>query len=287
LLCALAPSIEALIALRFAQGVAGAAGLVVSRAVVRDLASGPALVQAFARLMLIVGVVPILAPTFGGVLLRVMPWQGLFVLLGGLGLAGAVAVHQGLDERLPPERRRPGGLAVALASYGVLLRDLRYVRAALVVAFAFAALFTYVSGSAFVMRNVYDLDATGYGMMFAAHSVALVGGNQVSGKIAGRWRIESHLLLALGLALAGAFALLAVALTGLGGIPAAIGSIIIMVFGVGMSLPLASSITMGGYPERADAASALLGLLQFSMGGLVAPVVGVLGTGPSFLLRRR
>jgi DHA1 family bicyclomycin/chloramphenicol resistance-like MFS transporter len=117
--------------------------------------------------------------------------------------------------------------------------------------------------------------------------VALVGGNQVSGKIAGRWRIESHLLLALGLALAGAFALLAVALTGLGGIPAAIGSIIIMVFGVGMSLPLASSITMGGYPERADAASALLGLLQFSMGGLVAPVVGVLGTGPSFLLRRR
>jgi DHA1 family bicyclomycin/chloramphenicol resistance-like MFS transporter len=278
LLCAFAPSIEALTALRFAQGLAGAAGLVVSRAVVRDLTSGPAMVRAFARLMLIVGVVPILAPTVGGLLLRVMPWQGLFMGLAGFGLLAAVVVYFWLDESLPPGERRPGGLVPALRSYGVLLRDRQYVRAALVLAFAFAALFTYVSGSAFVMRTVYGLDATGYGFMFAAHSIGLVSGNQLSGRIAGRWRTEIHLAMTLSVAVVSAAALLVVAVTGVGGIGAAIGTVVFTIFGVGMSLPLASSIAMAGHPDRAGAASALLGLLQFSVGGLVAPLVGFVGT---------
>jgi DHA1 family bicyclomycin/chloramphenicol resistance-like MFS transporter len=278
LLCALAPSVEALTALRFAQGLAGAAGLVVARAVVRDLADGPAMVRVFARLMLIVGVVPILAPTVGGLLLRVMPWQGLFVALGMFGLAAAVAVQLGLEESLPPHRRRRGGLRPALGSYGILVRDRRYVRSALVMAFTFAALFTYVSGSAFVMRQVFGLDAAGYGLMFAGHSVALVGGNQLSGRLAGRWRPASHLLATLGVALVGGSALVLVAVTGVGGLAAAIGTVVLTVFGVGMSLPLASTITMAGYPERAGAASALLGLFQFSVGGLLAPLVGLAST---------
>ena len=278
LLCALAPSIEALTALRFAQGLMGAAGLVVTRAVVRDLTSGPAMVRAFAQIMLIAGVVPIAAPTLGGLMLRVMPWQGLFLALAAFGFVVAPAVYLGLGETLPPERRRPGGLRPALGSYGVLLRDRAYVRSALVVAFAFSALFVYVSGSAFVMRNVYGLGATGYGVMFAAHSVALMSGNQLSGRLAGRWRTEAHLAVTLGVALLGAAALVVVALTGLGGLGGAVGTVVVTIFGVGMSLPLASSITLSGYPERAGAASALLGLLQFAVGGLVAPLVGFVGT---------
>ena len=278
LLCALAPSVEALTALRFAQGLMGAAGLVVTRAVVRDLASGPAMVRAFAQIMLIAGVVPIIAPTLGGLMLHVMPWQGLFLALAGFGFAVAPAVYFGLGETLPAERRRPGGLRPALRSYGVLLRDGEYVRSAMVVAFAFSALFVYVSGSAFVMRNVYGLGATGYGVMFAAHSVALMSGNQLSGRLAGRWPAGTHLAVTLGVALLGAVGLLVEALTGVGGIGAAIGTVVVTVFGVGMSLPLASSITLGGYPERAGAASALLGLVQFAVGGLIAPLVGLVGT---------
>ena len=278
LLCALAPSIEALTALRFAQGLMGAAGLVVTRAVVRDLASGPAMVRAFARIMLIAGVVPIIAPTLGGIMLRFMPWQGLFIALAGFGLVVAPAVYVGLGETLPPERRRSGGLASALGSYRVLLRDRQYLRSALVVAFAFSALFVYVSGSAFVLRSVYGLDATGYGVMFAVHSLALMSGNQLSGRLAGRWPVPTHLVVTLGVSLAGAVGFLAVAITGAGGLVGAAGTVVVTVFGVGMSLPLASSISMAGHPDRAGAASALLGLVQFAVGGLIAPLVGFVGT---------
>jgi DHA1 family bicyclomycin/chloramphenicol resistance-like MFS transporter len=278
ILCALAPSIQTFTALRFAQGLAGAAGLVVSRAVVRDLASGDEMVRAFARLMLIVGVVPIAAPTLGGVMLKVMPWQGLFVALAVFGLVGATVVTLGLSETLPVSRRRPGGLSSALRSYRVLLADARYVRAALVMAFTFAALFTYVSGSAFVMRNIFGLDAAGYGLMFAAHSIALVAGNQLSGRTAGRWRPSRQLLVALGVSLLGSAGLTVVAVTGIGGLAGATGTVMLTVFGIGMSLPVASSITMSGHPERAGAASALLGLMQFSVGGVIAPIVGTLGT---------
>jgi DHA1 family bicyclomycin/chloramphenicol resistance-like MFS transporter len=278
LLCALAPSIQTFTALRFAQGLAGAAGLVVSRAVVRDLASGHEMVRAFARLMLIVGVVPIAAPTLGGVMLRFMPWQGLFVALAAFGLVGALAVTLGLSETLPASRRRPGGLTSALRSYRVLLADARFLRSALVMAFTFAALFIYVSGSAFAMRNIFGLDAAGYGLMFAAHSVALVAGNQISGRTAGRWRQSRQLLSALGVSLLGAAGLMVVAVTGFGGLAGAIGTVMVTVFGIGMSLPVASSITMAGHPERSGAASALLGLLQFSVGGIAAPIVGTMGS---------
>jgi DHA1 family bicyclomycin/chloramphenicol resistance-like MFS transporter len=278
LLCALAPSIQTFTVLRFVQGLAGAAGLVVGRAVVRDLASGPEMVRAFARLMLIVGVVPIAAPTLGGLMLLVMPWQGLFLALAVFGVAGSLAVTFGLTETLPAERRGAGGISSALRSYRLLLTDPAFVRSALVVAFTFAALFTYVSVSAFVLRAVYGLDAASYGLMFAAHSVALVAGNQLSGRTAHLWRTSRQLVVALSVALLGAAALGVVAVTGIGGLAGAVGSVVLTVFGVGMSLPLASSLTMVGHPERAGAASALLGLLQFTVGGVLAPIVGALGT---------
>jgi DHA1 family bicyclomycin/chloramphenicol resistance-like MFS transporter len=278
LLCALAPSVEALTVLRFAQGLLGAAGLVVSRAVVRDLASGGEMVLAFARLGLIVGLVPILAPTLGGLMLEVMPWQGLFVALAAFGLVGAIAIGVGLVESLPPRRRRPAGLGSALRSYGILLRDISYLRSAMVLSFAFAALFVYVSDSAFVMRNVYDLDASGYGLMFAAHSVMLVAGGQLSGRLAKRVRPSLLLGVALVVALAGSVGVTVEALTGLGGIVGAVGTVVITIFGIGMALPIASSASLANHPDRAGAASALLGLLQFSLGGVIAPVVGALGT---------
>jgi len=278
LLCALAPSVAALTALRFAQGLMGAAGLVVTRAVVRDLTSGPAMVRASARIMLIAGAVPILAPTLGGLMLRVMPWQGLFVALAGFGLLTAPIAYRWMGETLPPSRRRAVGFGPALHSYRVLLADREYVRSSLVVAAVFSALFVYVSGSAFVMRNVYGLSATGYGVMFAAHSAALMSGNQLSGRLAGRWRTPAHLAVTLGVALLGGAALMVVALTGWLGLAGAVGSVVVTIFGVGMALPLAGSISMEGHGDRAGAASALLGLLQFSVGGIVAPIVGVLGT---------
>jgi DHA1 family bicyclomycin/chloramphenicol resistance-like MFS transporter len=277
-LCALAPSITTLTALRFAQGLAGSAGIVVARAVVRDLAAGDQLIRAFARLMLVVGVVPILAPTVGGLLLRVIPWRGLFVVLGVLGLLFAAAVWLGLPETLRAERRQNAGLVRAFGGYRVLIRDRAYVARAVVVAFTFAALFTYVSASPFVLRNVFGLDTAQFGLMFAAHSVALVLGNQTSGRLAGRWRPTTHLLVVISLAALAASALLVDGAWHLFGFLGVGVPVALMVFGIGMSLPLASGATMAGHPRRAGAASALLGLFQYTVGGLVAPVVGMVGT---------
>jgi DHA1 family bicyclomycin/chloramphenicol resistance-like MFS transporter len=277
-LCALAPSITTLTALRFAQGLAGSAGIVVARAVIRDLAGGDQLVRAFARLMLVVGVVPILAPTLGGLLLRVVSWRGLFVVLGVLGAAFTAAVYFALAESLPPSRRVPGGMARSLRGYRVLLRDRSYVGSALVLGCTFAALFTYVSSSSFVLRNTYGLDTTQFGLMFAAHSVALVAGNQLSGLLSGRFSPRSHLLTAICAATVAAVLLLVDGATGAFGFFGVAVPIAMTVFGIGMALPLASSAAMAGHPERAGAASALLGMFQFTIGGLVAPVVGVIGT---------
>jgi DHA1 family bicyclomycin/chloramphenicol resistance-like MFS transporter len=278
-LCALAPSMTTLTLLRFAQGLAGSAGIVVARAVVRDLAAGDQLVRAFARLMLVVGVVPILAPTVGGLMLRVMSWRWLFVVLGVLGAIFAVALHLGLRESLPPAARRRGGVASGFRSYRELLHDRGYVGAALVVGFTFAALFTYVSSSSFVFIEAYGLDTAQFGLMFATSSVALVSGTQLSGLLSGRLNARRHLLLAIVVAALAAVALLGLTEVGRFGVFGAAAPIVLMVFGIGMAMPVASSLAMSRHPERAGAASALLGLFQFTVGGVVAPSVGAIGTG--------
>lgn len=127
LLCALASSIWVFVALRFVQGVAGAAGLVISRACVRDLYSGPALTKFYSLLMLVAGIAPILAPVIGGQLLQVFPWQGLFVVLGLLGAGMLLFVLLGLPETLPVECRIKGGLKHTWTVFSRLIKNKSFV----------------------------------------------------------------------------------------------------------------------------------------------------------------
>lgn len=274
--CALAPSIATFTALRFTQGLAGAAGVVVARAVVRDLVSGPELVRSFSKLMLVVGVVPILAPTLGGLLLERTSWRGLFVVLGVVGalLTGVVLV--GLRESLPADRRR-SGVRRALGSYKLLLLDRGFVGAAAVVSLTFSALFIYVSSSSFVLREVFDLTPGQFGLLFGVNSVGLVLGNQVSGLLANRWPAAVMLPRAVGLGLFGAVLVLVAGLTGALGVVGVVVPLFVIVFSVGAAMPVASSRAMNAHPERAGAASALLGVLQFAVGGALAPLVGLAG----------
>ncbi len=278
LACAFAPSIVTLTGLRFAQGLAGSAGLVVARAVVRDLAEGDQLARAFARLMLVVGVVPILAPTLGGLLLRTTGWRGLFIVLGSVGLVMTLVVSLVLQESLPAERRRTAGLPESLRSYRSLLRDRAFMGSALVVAFTFAALFSYVSASSFIFRDVFGLSPSAFGLVFGANSVALVCGTQLTGGLSGRVGQRRLLGIGLGVATLAAAVLLGDALLPGVGFFGVAGPLWLMVFGVGMAMPMASSQAMMLHPERAGAASALLGLFQFSVGGLLSPLVGAAGT---------
>jgi DHA1 family bicyclomycin/chloramphenicol resistance-like MFS transporter len=250
---------------------------VIARAVARDLHSGRQLVVFFARLTLISGLAPVVAPLLGGQLSRVMSWRGIFLVLAGFGL---LLLAAGLLQRetLPPSRRTAGGLGATLRGFRVLLRDRVFVGTALASGLASASLFAYIAGSTFVLQRIYGLSPQGFSLAFGVNSIGIMVMSQVGGRLAQRWRPVRVLALGLGLNLLGAAALAATVLTGLG-LTALMVSLFVMVSALGLVFPTATALAMSGYPDQAGAASSLLGLGQFLFGAVVAPLVGIGGEG--------
>ncbi len=276
LLCAAAPSVAALVVLRFVQGCAGAAGIVIARAMVRDLHAGDAAARFFSLLMLVNGSAPILAPIVGGQLLRVTDWRGVFVALaiGGVGLFVAAAVS--LGETLPPERRQVGGLRATLATFRGLLADRAFVGRALAAGLAIGAMFAYIAGSPFVLQEIHGVSPQGFSLLFGTNALGLVAAGQTNGRLVGR--VPLPRLLAGGLAAnaAGGLALLAVVLGGVG-LAGILPALFVVVASLGFVLPNAAALALADYPRTAGSASALLGLLQYAVGAAAAPLVGLGG----------
>ena len=275
LACALAPSVEVLVALRLLQGLAGAAGLVIARAVARDLYEGRRLVLFFSRLTLISGLAPVVAPVLGGQLSRVMSWRGLFVVLAGFG---ALLLVAGLLQRetLPPERRSVGGLSTTVRGFRVLLHDRFFVGAALSAGLAGASMFAYISGSTFVLQRIHGLSAQGFSLAFGVNSVGIMAMSQLGARLSRRRPPARVLALGLGLNLLGATALAVTVLLDLG-LSFLLPSLFVMVSALGLVFPTATALAMADYPQQAGTASSLLGLGQFVFGALVAPLVGIAG----------
>jgi L-glyceraldehyde 3-phosphate reductase len=277
LLCVLAPTVEALIALRLVQGAAGAAGIVIARAVVRDLYDGPAAARFFTLLMLVNGLAPILAPVAGGQLLRVTPWPGIFGVIAAIGTALFLAALVGLRETLPLGRRATGGARATGAIFRRLLTDRSFVGYALSGGLAFAAMFTYISGSPFVLQDIYGLSPQAYSLVFGANALGLVATGQLCGHLT--TRVPLRRLLRTGLtvvALGGVTVLIAVSAGfGLGGV---LPGLFLVVAGQGLILPTATALALSGRPAHvAGSASALLGLTQFAIGGAASPLAGLAG----------
>lgn len=278
-LCALAPNVAWLGGLRVLQGFGVAAAMVVSIAVARDLFSGIGFARAYSRLMLVTGVVPILAPSLGGVVLRWTAWRGLFVTLGVCSLLLAILAGYGLRETLPRSRRRPARVRATLHYYGFMLRDPRFLGLVTVTGLTAAAIFIYVSGSSFVMQQQYGLTKHDFAMAFAAGSVALTTATQLNVRLLRYWSSQRILVVALFGAAGAALALVAVAATGAGGLPAFLIPLWAMLAAAGLILPNAIALAMTRHGEAAGAAGALLGAAQFGFGAVAAPVVGLLGAG--------
>ncbi|MBD2897688.1 Bicyclomycin resistance protein [Actinomadura sp. RB99] len=277
LLCVAAPTVETLIALRVVQGAAGAAGIVIARAVVRDLYDGVAAARFFSSLMLVNGLAPILAPVIGGQLLRVMPWPGVFGVLTGIGVALLLATLAGLGETLPPDRRETGGLRATVRTFGALARDRSFVGPALALALAFAALFTYISGSPFVLQDIYHLSPQAFSVAFGVNSLGIVVAGQLSGRLAGRVALRRLLAAGLATVAAGGLLLLGAVLAG-GGLPAVLPALFLVASGQGLIMPNATALALAGRPPRVTgSASALLGLSQFALGGAAGPLAGIAG----------
>lgn len=276
-LCALAPSVAVLVVLRLVQGFAGAAGIVIARATVRDLHEGAAAARFFATLMLVNGLAPILAPVVGAQLLKVTDWRGVFVVLAGIGTVLFVAVALGLRESLPPARRRAGGVRDTLRTLRMLAGDRVFMGYALAAGLAFGAMFSYISGSPFVVQDVYGASPEAFSAIFAVNGVGIVVASQVSARLVGR--VSPRTLLRAGLAIgaAGGAILLAVVAGGGLGLWAVLPPLFAVVASVGLVLPNASALALADHADVAGSASALLGVLQFAVGAAVAPLVGIAG----------
>jgi len=274
LACALAQTMPEMVALRFVQALGGCAGMVVARAVVRDVAHLRDPVRLMGRLMLIMGVAPILAPFLGGVLAGWLGWRSIFVFLALFAGVALLLVVVLLPESHPPERRlrqRPGEV---IGAYAGLLRDGRFLRPALASGFAIAGMFAYIAGSPAVFMEVHGVAPAEYGIWFGINAAGIIGGSQLSGWLAEKWGREVVLTRTLRAMAAVAAAL--VLATWLGA-PFAVIFLCLFVYVamLGVVLPLGTVLGMAHFAALAGTASALLGTLQFGLGGVAGAVLGL------------
>jgi DHA1 family bicyclomycin/chloramphenicol resistance-like MFS transporter len=279
-LCAVAPNVELLVAFRLAQGLAGAAGIVIARAVVRDLYDGMAMARFFSTLMLISGVAPIVAPLIGGQILRATDWRGVFVVLTAVGIALTAVVWFRLPETLAPGERHGGGVGEALRAMRGLLADRVFAGYMLAGGFTFAALFAYISASPFVVQEIYGASPQTFSLLFGVNSVGLVIAGQINGKIlVGRVSLEKVLGVGLALVALAATALLLMSAGVFGdvGLAPIAAALFVLMSAMGLGLPNTQALALMRVRHAAGSASALLGTSSFLIGAIASPLVGIAG----------
>lgn len=276
--CALATDMGWLIALRLLQALGACAGMVIARAVVRDLAERFDPVRMMARLMLVMGAAPILAPLLGGWVALIAGWRGIFWFLALVGAAALLACWRGLPETLPPERRRRVPFAQVLAGYAMLLRDRRFLGTALASGFALAGMFAYIAGSPFVFIRLYGVAPENYGWFFGAAAAGVIGFGQLSGPLAerlGRPRLFGLALMVL--AAAGAMVTM-MALLEAGFWPLYL-ALLLYTSALGTILPIGTVLAIQPYGQMAGTASALIGTVQFGLGAVLGAALSLLHDG--------
>lgn len=279
LLCAVAPSAGALIAIRFVQGFAGATGLVIGLACVRDLYSGRAAARFMSRLQLVTGLGPILAPFLGGQLLALTSWRGLFVAQATVGAILVFGVAVGLGETLPLELRRPAHARDAVQSLGQVASNLRFLAYAIPAGFVTGVAFSYISSSSFVFENVYGLSPQAFSLVFGANALFLVGAAQVNAALLRTMSPERLLRVGLSLILLGPCVVVLVVTTTKLGLIAVIPALMLALTGFGFTNANAAALALTLYPDKAGSAAALVGTLRLSTGALAAPLGGLVGGG--------
>jgi len=275
MVCVLAESIAWLIAARFLMGLGGASGVVIARAIVRDLFEHTQAARYLSLLMMIGGMGPIVAPFLGGLLLEHFHWRVILWAVAGFGVICTVAVWRVVQETLPPERRLHGNLAAVAVRYGRLIVDRRFLVPAVAFGMGFGALFTYITGSSGVFQGLYGVSPQAFSYFFAANAAGSYIGGQVN-RVLLRWFSVRTLLtagcIANGLLTLG---LLGVVIGGVGGLWTFAAVLWLSVVSLSMIFPNATAVAMTPFAQQAGAASALLGVFQYTLGGLAGGLLGV------------
>lgn len=277
LVCLFAPNIEVLGVGRVVQGFGAAAAAVVAVAVVGDLYVDSAAATVMSRLILVLGVAPVIAPSLGAAVLLKASWHWIFavlvVLAGLLLLLAALA----LPETLPVPNRRPLHVRSIALTYGELLRDFRFVTLVLVAALSMAGLFGYISAAPFVLQGDYGLNQQSFALVFAAGAIILIGATQSNVVLLRRFSPQAIMLAALVVSVLAAIVFVVLAVTGVAGLAGFLGPVLVILGGMGLVLPNAPAVALSRHHDASGTAAALLGAAQFGLGAVTAPVVGMLG----------
>jgi MFS transporter, DHA1 family, multidrug resistance protein len=276
--CAAAPDIGALIAFRFLQGVAGAGGVVLSLAIVRDLYTGTELARVLGSLMLVFGLAPVLAPVIGGQILRFTTWRGVFGALAAIGLL-LFLLAWFLPETLPPARRTPSRLHQLATDSRSLVRDRQYVGYTLAIACGNAALITYISALPFIVEDAYHESPQLFSLFFMINSIGLVAMAQLGARLVKRVPVARVVLLSQLVMAAGAVGFLAAALTGHPPLAALLVPLFFFLSFFGSMRPNATAIALTNQGAIAGTASAWVGALPFLLGAFLSPLAGLGGQG--------
>lgn len=272
-------STETFMLLRFLQGLAAAAGLVVSRAVVRDVFHGDTAATFFSRLMLVTGLAPMLGPLLGGQLLYLGPWPLIFAALGLAGALTFALVYFSLPESLPEERRTRQDPRVLARTFLRLLRDPGFIAPTAVLALSFGMSFTYISAFSFVSQNRFDATAQQFSLVFGVTTLGMILGNQVNVALIRRMELRRRLGLGLLGAIASVLIMGLLAVSGQADLLNITASLFVMMLFTGLISPNATAMALSGQPsEIAGTSSALLGTLQFAVGSGLAATAGLTGS---------
>ena len=277
LLCLFASNIAVLGIARGLQGVGAAAAMVVAIAVVGDLFADSVAATVMSRLMLVLGVAPVVAPSLGAAVLLHASWHWVFAAL--VVLAGALLVMAvlALPETLAVDHRRPLKVRGILATYLELVRDVRFVILVLVAALGMSGLFAYISGASFVLQGRYGLSQGTFALVFGAGAIALIGSTQFNVVLLRRFPPQQIMVWALFAASVSGLVFVGLATAGIGGLPGFVVPVWAILGAMGLVIPNAPAVALTRHPDAAGTAAALLGAAQFGLGAAVAPVVGVLG----------
>lgn len=283
---ALTTSIEALIALRFIQGLGACAGMVLSRAIVRDIKHGEEAARLFALMLLVLGVSPIVAPLVGSTLLTVMPWQALFWFQAGLGLLGFALAAKFLGETHPHERRTRDRVGALAKTYASLLTDRRFILPVMIGGLSQSVMFAYLTTSPFLYMTHYKVHPSLYSILFALNAIGLIGTAQGNVYFIRKFGTTKLVQFATLIQVSFAALLLISVLAGFDSLLLA-GFCLFLCIGVqGLIGPTTGMLSLEPYPEMAGAASAVSGTLQFALGAVSGSVVSLLfnGTAAPFAL---
>ncbi|RQP04651.1 MAG: Bcr/CflA family efflux MFS transporter [Paracoccus sp. BP8] len=270
----LAPTIGWLIAARALQGLGAATLMAVPRAVIRDMATGPAAAKMMAAIMIVISVSPMLAPLTGSAVLAFGGWREIFAVLAAAALLSLGLILFALPETLPAERRRPVRLAAMAAGARRLLADRRFLGLTMIGGFGMASFFVFLASASFVYTRQYGLSPTGFSLAFAVNAVGFFSASQFAGRLAERFGMERVISLAItgfaGLSLA----LSLVVLAGFDALPVVIAGLFLANACLGLVMPTAMVMSLDPHPDIAGLASSLGGTLQMLTGGLMIAVTG-------------